>query len=300
MIKNTIQFLIFLFLTTSTFGQKKKIPIIQNISNYIVTESDTIKIQRLNGEEYHKLDNFDPITHKLLDAVLNIQGYLDSRSLGEIPSNPNEIEIRFNNLINYAKIYKVYFDLENYKKELLYIESHPVKTEQEKTTERLAEYNRKENERMQKETDFENENRTHNNRIQRRNDSISIAENRRKTANDSIENIKQKLEIKNRIALNAKQKKYEIQRKAKTKIETAEKINQKKEAIINKYGLENGTAILNHKVKIGWSKSMCIASWGKPYDINRTTNAYGTQEQYVYSLKKYLYFENGVLTTIQN
>jgi hypothetical protein len=31
-----------------------------------------------------------------------------------------------------------------------------------------------------------------------------------------------------------------------------------------------------------------------------TTTAYGIDEQYVYSLKKYLYFENGILTAIQD
>ena len=96
------------------------------------------------------------------------------------------------------------------------------------------------------------------------------------------------------------QKKQEIVKKTNSKLSNEKKKIRRRQEIINKYGRENGEAILNHKVKIGWPKSMCIASWGNQYDINRTTNAYGTQEQYVYSLKKYLYFENGILTTIQD
>lgn len=41
------------------------------------------------------------------------------------------------------------------------------------------------------------------------------------------------------------------------------------------------------------------SSWGKPRKINRTINAYGVSEQWVYD-GGYLYFKNGVLTSIQN
>jgi hypothetical protein len=53
-------------------------------------------------------------------------------------------------------------------------------------------------------------------------------------------------------------------------------------------------------VSIGMSQEDVLASsWGKPRKINRTTNAYGTDEQWVYD-GGYLYFHNGVLRTIQN
>jgi hypothetical protein len=52
--------------------------------------------------------------------------------------------------------------------------------------------------------------------------------------------------------------------------------------------------------KIGMTKEEVItSSWGKPNDINKTTNAKGTNEQWVYNGNKYLYFENGILQTIQ-
>jgi len=54
-------------------------------------------------------------------------------------------------------------------------------------------------------------------------------------------------------------------------------------------------------VHIGMSKDDALASsWGKPEKINTTTNVYGTREQWVYGGSGYLYFENGVLTSIQN
>ncbi|MFD4706106.1 hypothetical protein ACFWM3_14730 [Gottfriedia sp. NPDC058432] len=52
--------------------------------------------------------------------------------------------------------------------------------------------------------------------------------------------------------------------------------------------------------KIGMTKEKVIQlSWGKPYDINKTTNAYGVTEQWVYDGNKYLYFQDGILETIQ-
>lgn len=54
-------------------------------------------------------------------------------------------------------------------------------------------------------------------------------------------------------------------------------------------------------VSIGMSEQdVRDSSWGRPESINRTTNAYGTREQWVYGGRNYLYFENGRLTSIQN
>jgi len=53
-------------------------------------------------------------------------------------------------------------------------------------------------------------------------------------------------------------------------------------------------------VLIGMSKADVLASsWGKPRKINSTHTASGTREQWVYD-GGYLYFMNGVHTTIQN
>ena len=55
-------------------------------------------------------------------------------------------------------------------------------------------------------------------------------------------------------------------------------------------------------VKIGMTSKQVIenTSWGKPNKVNRTTNRYGAREQWVYGGGNYLYFENGILTSIQN
>jgi hypothetical protein len=54
-------------------------------------------------------------------------------------------------------------------------------------------------------------------------------------------------------------------------------------------------------VRIGMTSDDVLASsWGRPQSINRTTNAYGTHEQWVYGRGSYLYFDNGKLTSIQN
>ncbi len=65
-----------------------------------------------------------------------------------------------------------------------------------------------------------------------------------------------------------------------------------------KYGLENWKYIIRGSVKIGMSKEMCIASWGKPKDINKTVLKKVVSEQWVYD-NNYLYFENGILRAIQ-
>lgn len=54
-------------------------------------------------------------------------------------------------------------------------------------------------------------------------------------------------------------------------------------------------------VRIGMTKEeVLMSNWGEPKDINKTTNAYGTSEQWVYRNNNYLYFEDGILVTIQN
>ncbi|WP_079515848.1 hypothetical protein [Rossellomorea marisflavi] len=42
------------------------------------------------------------------------------------------------------------------------------------------------------------------------------------------------------------------------------------------------------------------SKWGEPIKVNRTTTATSVSEQWVYRDYRYLYFENGILTTIQD
>lgn len=41
------------------------------------------------------------------------------------------------------------------------------------------------------------------------------------------------------------------------------------------------------------------STWGKPKSINETITAGGRHEQWIYPGHQYLYFDNGVLTSIQ-
>lgn len=61
--------------------------------------------------------------------------------------------------------------------------------------------------------------------------------------------------------------------------------------------------ILNARVRIGMTDEMARVSWGRPANVNRTITANMVREQWVYGAagnRRYLYFRNGVLTTIQD
>lgn len=52
---------------------------------------------------------------------------------------------------------------------------------------------------------------------------------------------------------------------------------------------------------IGMTKNEVLNStWGEPEDINKTTTKYGTSEQWCYNGNKYIYFEDGIVTSIQD
>ena len=54
-------------------------------------------------------------------------------------------------------------------------------------------------------------------------------------------------------------------------------------------------------VTLGMTREEVLTEgWGKPSDINRTTSASCVSEQWVYPDYKYLYFEDGILVTIQD
>lgn len=86
--------------------------------------------------------------------------------------------------------------------------------------------------------------------------------------------------------------------------EQRRKINERKESFKKEmyrlYGEVDGSRIIGKKVWVGMTEQMAEYSWGKPESINRTTSAYGVREQWVYYSGSYLYFDDGILTTIQN
>jgi hypothetical protein len=56
-----------------------------------------------------------------------------------------------------------------------------------------------------------------------------------------------------------------------------------------------------HGVQIGMTQQDVIdSSWGRPNSTNTTTTRGGVRAQWVYGSGNYLYFEDGILTSIQN
>ena len=70
--------------------------------------------------------------------------------------------------------------------------------------------------------------------------------------------------------------------------------------------LREERAILEGKIFIGMSEAALIASWGRPNDINSSVGSWGVHKQYVYgtyssySSPRYVYVENGFVTSWQN
>lgn len=83
-----------------------------------------------------------------------------------------------------------------------------------------------------------------------------------------------------------------------------EMIMEKKTQLVNKYGVFHANCIMAHKVVLGMTTEEVKLSWGRPDDINRTSNVYTTSEQWVYRgdnfKNSYLYFNDGILETIQD
>lgn len=64
--------------------------------------------------------------------------------------------------------------------------------------------------------------------------------------------------------------------------------------------ISDDTTLLKYP-SVGMTKEEAINSiWGYPNKINKTTTSYGAHEQWVYSKDRYLYFDNGKLTAIQD
>lgn len=99
-----------------------------------------------------------------------------------------------------------------------------------------------------------------------------------------------------------KKKKEEDRRKEeeeRQKKEQLERVKFKNDCIV-KWGQKMGGYIADGKVLLGMNKEMSIAAWGHPININRTIVRGLTSEQWVYGWGTYLYFDNGVLSAIQD
>ncbi|MCJ7841762.1 DUF2845 domain-containing protein [Lederbergia sp. NSJ-179] len=129
----------------------------------------------------------------------------------------------------------------------------------------------------------------------------SILQNQYGNIKDSIENVsfipdelKKKVNELNELATS----KYTYYTDA-----TEEQMNEAKDKFAEEEKIKEEIESANkpRTVRIGMTEEEVInEGWGVPKKKNRTTNKYGTSEQWVYDGNNYLYFEDGILTTIQN
>jgi len=78
-----------------------------------------------------------------------------------------------------------------------------------------------------------------------------------------------------------------------------EKEENRKRSIISKYGENHGNLILQNKIWIGMTQEMLLESLGKPQRINTTETATLIRNQFIF-IGRYVYTENGIVTTIQS
>jgi len=75
---------------------------------------------------------------------------------------------------------------------------------------------------------------------------------------------------------------------------------QKRDALIGKQPAKFRKLILKGEICLGMNPVQVGLALGKPGHVNRTTHRGGVHEQWVYSNGFYVYFENGLVTAIQD
>jgi hypothetical protein len=111
---------------------------------------------------------------------------------------------------------------------------------------------------------------------------------------ESNEKIDEFIKVKKQEQKELKKLEYEN----KLKLKKVEYAKLEKE-YIKKYGHKTYNELKEGYYWIGMNREMATISLGSPKDINRTVGFWGVHEQWVYD-SKYLYFENGKLTSYQN
>lgn len=70
--------------------------------------------------------------------------------------------------------------------------------------------------------------------------------------------------------------------------------------LFSKFGKRFSDLVAQGKIAIGMTPEMAKAAWGEPEKVNTSVGSWGVNEQWVYGIGSYLYFENGKLTSWQN
>ena len=245
------------------FKRKNKKIIITHSYSFFVYNSDSIRYGRTFEIE---LDKLSGIANLKLN-VIQLESMLNDKQMGA-----KGYELSFNQMIDELRLetlkYNVSLNLGDYENEFHFYQNHKIKSkaelEQESYKERLKENEEKRKIGYQLKKEEEQ-------KLKQRDDSIAIIKLKEKHINDSIEDLNYRVEMKRQAAQEKIKRKAQQQKALKESKERQEKEKLRFSELISKYGSRNAELIFNKKVKIGWTKEMCIASWGKPKDVNRTT-----------------------------
>lgn len=97
----------------------------------------------------------------------------------------------------------------------------------------------------------------------------------------------------------------ESAKKAAAEVDSRIQLNEKGKKLKAKHSDWSNdvcNTIAEKNIRIGMTREQVTVAWEKPYKVNTTTGAYGEHEQWVMresSNSDYLYFDNGVLSSIQ-
>jgi hypothetical protein len=124
-----------------------------------------------------------------------------------------------------------------------------------------------------------------------------IKENER--IKDSLRNVEYE---QAQLAYKKRQKELAIesQKDRQKKTEEIKRLKEeRRKNLIKKYGSSMGIKINNQEIWIGMNEQMLLDSWGHPNDKNVTLSQYGRREQWVYGSGRYVYLDDGNVTSIQ-
>jgi hypothetical protein len=113
-----------------------------------------------------------------------------------------------------------------------------------------------------------------------------------------IDNSCEKAKAKFVAEKNKREKEKQVRVRKEEERKTKE--SEARKAKIDQFPIHIQNAINQGSVLIGMTQEQAKLAWGNPNHINRTITKFGVSEQWVYGEHNYLYFENGVLTVIQN
>ena len=89
-------------------------------------------------------------------------------------------------------------------------------------------------------------------------------------------------------------------RQRQQELDDERELREMENSYARKYGRANAKLIMDGEVRLGWTKQMCIESWGEPSDRTRVTTQFGSAEAWWYGGGYILYFQGNKLVMIQD